>query len=54
VDSDLSLDQHAIQHLLGDIAEDVLGVKGTPWSDFKPVQGNLNQVQPKRIEVKRN
>jgi hypothetical protein len=37
VDSDLGLDQHAIQHLVGDIAEDALGMEGTPWSDFKLV-----------------
>jgi hypothetical protein len=37
MDSDLGLDQHAIQHLVGDIAEDILGMEGTPWSDFKPV-----------------
>jgi hypothetical protein len=37
MDSDLGLDHTAIQHLIGDIADDILGTKGTPWSDFKPV-----------------
>jgi hypothetical protein len=35
-DSDLGLDHQAIQHLVGDIAEDVLGVDGSPLSYFKP------------------
>jgi hypothetical protein len=37
MDSDLGLDHTAIQHLIGDIADDILGTEGTPWSDFKPV-----------------
>jgi hypothetical protein len=37
MDSDLGLDHTAIQHLVGDIADDILGMEGTPWSDFKPV-----------------
>jgi hypothetical protein len=37
VDSDLGLDHQAIQHLVGDIADDVLGMEGATWSDFKIV-----------------
>jgi hypothetical protein len=37
IDSDLGLDPFAIKHLVGDIAEDILGTEGTQWSDFKPV-----------------
>jgi hypothetical protein len=38
IDSDLGLDQFAIKHLVGDIAEDILGTEETEWSDFKPVE----------------
>jgi hypothetical protein len=55
IDSDLGLDHHAIQHLIGDIADDVFWMEGSPWSDFKPApRKSKNQVQPKRIEVTRN
>jgi hypothetical protein len=37
MDSDLGLDPTAIQHHVGDIADDILGTQGTSWSDFKPV-----------------
>jgi hypothetical protein len=37
IDSDLGLDQYAIKHLVGDIAEDIIGTEGTQWSDFKPI-----------------
>jgi hypothetical protein len=37
MDSDLGLDHNTIQHLIGDIADDILGTDRTPWSDFKPV-----------------
>jgi hypothetical protein len=35
VDSELGLDHKAIQHLMGDIADDAFGMEGAPWSDFK-------------------
>jgi hypothetical protein len=35
-DSDFELDQQAIQHLVGDIANDILGTKGSPSRGFKP------------------
>jgi hypothetical protein len=37
IGSDLGLDQIAIKHLVGDIAEDIVGIEETQWSDFKPV-----------------
>jgi hypothetical protein len=53
VDSELGLDHKAIQHLMGDIADDAFGMEGAPWSDFKTAQGNLKQVRPRRTEGKR-
>jgi hypothetical protein len=35
-DSDLVLDQHAIQYLVGDIADDIFGEHGSQVYDFKP------------------
>jgi hypothetical protein len=35
-DSDLGLGHHAIQHLIGDIAEDVLQNDDSLMRDFKP------------------
>jgi hypothetical protein len=35
--SELGLDHKAIQHLVGDIADDVFGMEGAPWSDIKTV-----------------
>jgi hypothetical protein len=35
-DSDFELDQQAIQHLVGDIANDILGTEGSPSRGFKP------------------
>jgi hypothetical protein len=34
-DSDLELDQQAIQHLVGDISNDILGTDGSPLKGFK-------------------
>jgi hypothetical protein len=35
-DSDFGIDQQAIQHLVGDIANDILDDAGSPLTDFKP------------------
>jgi hypothetical protein len=34
-DSDLELDQQVIQHIVGDIANDILGTDGSPLKGFK-------------------
>jgi hypothetical protein len=34
-DSDLELDQQAIQHLVEDIANDILGIDGSPLKGFR-------------------
>jgi hypothetical protein len=40
MDSDLGLDQYAIQHLVGDIADDVFGADGSLLMDFRPTPRN--------------
>jgi hypothetical protein len=55
-DSDLGLDQQAIQHHVGDIADDVLGMEGAPWSDFKtiPRKSKSGSIKKKRGKKKMN
>jgi hypothetical protein len=50
-DSNIGLDHHGIQHLIGDIADDVFGEDGSTWSDFKPAPRKRKLVQTKRIEA---
>jgi hypothetical protein len=38
-DSDMGFDQNAINHLIGDIADDIFGEHGSQVYDFKPTQG---------------
>jgi hypothetical protein len=45
-DSDLDLDQDAIQHLVGDIADEIFGEQGSQNLDFKPT--------PRRKKLKHN
>jgi hypothetical protein len=33
-DSDMGLEHSVIQHLIGDIAEDILGYDGSQWSEL--------------------
>jgi hypothetical protein len=47
-DSDMGLEHNAIQHLVGDIAEDILGDDGSHWSDFKPTPRKTKSVSNKQ------
>jgi hypothetical protein len=38
IDSDFRLDHNAIQHLNGDIADNMFGNDGSPLTDFKPTR----------------
>jgi hypothetical protein len=52
MDSDLGLDHNAIQHLVGDIVDDILGTEGTTWSDFKPVSRKCKSGSSKKSQGK--
>jgi hypothetical protein len=45
IDSDIGLDHHVIQHLIGDIVDDVCGGDGSTWSDFKPAPRKRKLVE---------
>jgi hypothetical protein len=47
-ESDMGFDQIAIKHLVGDIAEDVLGVSGSPGSDFKTTSRKIKPRSSKK------
>jgi hypothetical protein len=47
----LAFSDHAIQHLIGDILDDVFEEDGSTWSDFKPAPRKRKLVQTKRIEA---
>jgi hypothetical protein len=47
-ESDMGFDQNAIKHLVGDIAEDVLGVYGSPGSDFKTTSRKIKSRSNKK------
>jgi hypothetical protein len=49
IDSDFGLHHHAIQHVIGDIAEDVLGTNGSLLMDFKPTPPDIKR----RVQVGR-
>jgi hypothetical protein len=51
-ESDMGFDQNAIKHLVGDIAEEVLGVDGSPWCDFKPAAKNSKSGSTKKKKRK--
>jgi hypothetical protein len=53
VNSELGLDHKAIQHLVGDIADDVFGMEGAPWSDFKTVPRKSKTGSTKKNRRKR-
>jgi hypothetical protein len=53
IDSGLGLDQYAIKHLIGDTAEDILGIEETQWSDFKSFLRKSKSGSSKKVEVKR-
>jgi hypothetical protein len=48
----MGFDQNAIKHLVGDIAEEVLGVDGSPWCDFKPAAKNSKSGSTKKKKRK--
>jgi hypothetical protein len=47
-DSDVEQDQRAIQYLVGDIAEDILGTDRSPSSGFKPGSRKIKSSSSKR------
>jgi hypothetical protein len=47
-ESDMGFDQSAIKHLVGDIAEDVIGVYGSPGSDFKTTSRKIKSRSNKK------
>jgi hypothetical protein len=54
-ESNLGLDQAAIEHLVGDIADETLGVDGSPCSDLvSHPQGKVNLGQSKRTRGIKN
>jgi hypothetical protein len=52
-DSDLGWNQQAIQHLVGDIADDILNTSGSRFDDFNLGNRKSNMVQPKRVQRRR-
>jgi hypothetical protein len=52
-DSDMGLEHSVIQHLIGDIAEDILGYDGSQWSDFKPTPRKIKSVLNKQNKNKK-
>jgi hypothetical protein len=51
-ESDMEFDQNAIKHLVGDIAEEVLGVDGSPRCEFKPAAKNKKSGSTKKKKRK--
>jgi uncharacterized alkaline shock family protein YloU len=47
-ESDMGFDQNAIKHLVGDIAEDVIGVYGSLGSDFKTTSRKIKSRSNKK------
>jgi predicted ATPase len=52
-DSDLGWNQQAIQHLVGDIADDILNTNGSRFDDFNLGNRKSKMVQPKRVQRRR-
>jgi hypothetical protein len=52
-DSDLGWNQQAIQHLVGDIADDILNTNGSRFDDFNLGNRKSKMVRPKRVQRRR-
>jgi hypothetical protein len=52
-DSDLGWNQQAIQHLVGDIADDILNNNGSRFDDFNLGNRKSKMVRPKRVQRRR-